>query len=143
MRAALQVKVDSGRAGSASAGTASAGITRDDLATGSNPEATGSRDGRFANRRSAPLNTVETLERQPPRDDSASTDEPASSDQAAPDTQAAPDAAAAGASQVWVNTNSGVYHFPGTRYFGRTKEGTYMSQQEADAHGYRAAQNGQ
>lgn len=33
--------------------------------------------------------------------------------------------------RVWVNTNSGVYHCPGTRWYGRTKEGLFMTQREA------------
>jgi hypothetical protein len=40
---------------------------------------------------------------------------------------------------VWVNTNSGVYHCPGTRWYGNTKEGRYMSQKQAQASGYRPA----
>ncbi len=33
--------------------------------------------------------------------------------------------------RVWVNTNSGAYHCPGTRWFGKTHEGEYMTQKEA------------
>jgi hypothetical protein len=40
---------------------------------------------------------------------------------------------------VWVNTDSGVYHKPGTRYFGKTKQGKYMSEADAIKAGYRAA----
>lgn len=41
--------------------------------------------------------------------------------------------------RVWVNTNSGVYHCPGTRWYGNTKEGQFMSQREAQAKRYRPA----
>lgn len=41
--------------------------------------------------------------------------------------------------KVWVNTNSGVYHCPGTRWYGSTKEGKLMTQKEAQAKGYRPA----
>ena len=40
---------------------------------------------------------------------------------------------------VWVNTNSGVYHCPGTRWYGKTKSGKYMTQPEAQSKGYRPA----
>ena len=40
---------------------------------------------------------------------------------------------------VWVNTKSGVYHCPNTRWYGNTKEGKYMTQQEARSKGYRPA----
>ena len=41
--------------------------------------------------------------------------------------------------KVWVNTNSGVYHCPGTRWYGNTKSGQYMTQKEAQSKGYRPA----
>jgi hypothetical protein len=41
--------------------------------------------------------------------------------------------------RVWVNTNSGVYHCPGTRWYGRTKEGAFMTQREARQKGNRPA----
>lgn len=40
---------------------------------------------------------------------------------------------------VWVNTNTGVYHCPNTRWYGNTKSGEYMTQREAQAKGYRPA----
>ena len=41
--------------------------------------------------------------------------------------------------RVWVNTNSGIYHCPGTRWYGKTKQGKYMGECEAQKAGYRAA----
>jgi micrococcal nuclease len=41
--------------------------------------------------------------------------------------------------RVWVNTASAVYHCPGTRYYGNTKEGRYMTQDEAKRGGNLAA----
>src|SRR5262249_49929307 len=40
---------------------------------------------------------------------------------------------------VWVNTKSGVYHCPGTRWYGKTKTGAFMEQREAQQRGYRPA----
>jgi hypothetical protein len=41
--------------------------------------------------------------------------------------------------RVWVNTKSGVYHCPSTRWYGSTKQGDYMTQKEAQEKGYRPA----
>jgi hypothetical protein len=43
------------------------------------------------------------------------------------------------ASRVWLNTRSGVYHCPGTRYYGTTKSGTYLSELDARSRGHRPA----
>ncbi len=40
---------------------------------------------------------------------------------------------------VWVNTATGVYHKEGDRYYGKTKQGKYMTEEEAIKAGYRAA----
>ena len=56
---------------------------------------------------------------------------------------AAVKAPAAQGVKVWVNTNSGVYHFPGERWYGNTAEGQYMTEGAARAAGYRATENGQ
>ena len=41
--------------------------------------------------------------------------------------------------QVWVNTKSRVYHCAGTRWYGTTKQGAYMTQKEAQEKGNRPA----
>ena len=43
-----------------------------------------------------------------------------------------------GAAVVWVNTRSKVYHAKGARDYGKTKEGFYMCQAQADKSGFRA-----
>ena len=47
-------------------------------------------------------------------------------------------AAAKASGKVWVNTESGVYHKSG-RWYGKTKQGKFMTEAEAKSAGYKAA----
>ena len=47
-------------------------------------------------------------------------------------------AAGGGAGKVWVNSKSNTYHCMGTKYYGKTKEGTYMTEAEAKTKGAHA-----
>jgi hypothetical protein len=48
--------------------------------------------------------------------------------------------AAKASGKVWVNTESGVYHKSG-QWYGATKQGKFMTEQEAKQAGYRAAKS--
>jgi hypothetical protein len=48
-------------------------------------------------------------------------------------------APAKGTGMVWVNTDSNVYHKPGTRWYGKTKKGKYMTEADAIKAGYHPA----
>ena len=61
---------------------------------------------------------------------------PAASTNNSPPVEGAP-----GHGMVWVNTDSGVYHKEGSRYYGKTKQGKYMSEADAVKAGYRPAKN--
>jgi len=54
--------------------------------------------------------------------------------------QTAP-APAAGSGKVWVNTKSKIYHCEGTKFYGHTKAGEYMSEADAIAKGNKANRN--
>ena len=46
-----------------------------------------------------------------------------------------------GNGQVWVNSATHVYHKEGSRFYGKTKHGKYVSEQDAIKEGDRAAKN--
>jgi hypothetical protein len=46
-----------------------------------------------------------------------------------------------GAGKVWANDDSKIYHCPDDRFYGKTASGSYMTESEAIAQGYRADHN--
>ena len=48
---------------------------------------------------------------------------------------AADEAPGGGPDKVWVNTNSSVYHCPGSRFYGKTAHGRYMTESAAKSAG--------
>lgn len=42
----------------------------------------------------------------------------------------------AGSGQVWVNTHSRIYHCEGSKFYGHTKQGEFMSEADAQAKGF-------
>jgi hypothetical protein len=50
-----------------------------------------------------------------------------------------PPAAGGGHGQVWVNTEIGVYHREGSVFYGTTRKGKYMTEQDAKTAGYKPA----
>ena len=56
---------------------------------------------------------------------------------ATPSTAKGATAPRGGPGQVWVNTPTKVYHCPGTRWYGKTKQGELMSEGEAKAKGFK------
>ncbi len=70
---------------------------------------------------------------------SPTTPAPTAADQFSTEAQAK--ARCPGDTVVWVNLDSKVYHFAGTRNYGTTKSGAYMCERDATAAGSRAAKN--
>jgi hypothetical protein len=75
----------------------------------------------------------------------ASTPAPVNASKSAKQTKPVVNAASApggGNGLVWVNTQTHVYHKQGSRYYGKTKQGKYISEQDAITEGDRPAAKG-
>jgi len=65
---------------------------------------------------------------------------PAAKKHKAPEPQTA-QAAGGGNGQVWVNSETHVYHKEGSKWYGKTKQGKYMSEADAVKEGDKPAKN--
>ena len=73
---------------------------------------------------------------------SASTKSSASSKSTSTTEDTVPARQAPAKGMVWVNTATKVYHYEGDRWYGKTKEGKFMTEQDAIKAGYRASKEG-
>jgi hypothetical protein len=72
--------------------------------------------------------------------EAASATTPAAKKHKAPEPQAA-QAPGGGNGQVWVNTETHVYHKEGSKWYGKTKHGKYVSEADAVKEGDKASKN--
>jgi hypothetical protein len=85
----------------------------------------------------ATLNAAPAAKPTPAASTASSTTSSAPAQAAATTKPPVPPANAAGV--VWINTDTGVYHKQGTRWYGKTKHGKYMLETDAIKAGYKPA----
>jgi DNA uptake protein ComE-like DNA-binding protein len=147
VREATTKKIIAGRPYSSVSDLSKAGVSASTISKITPLVTVGNASAASSSPRSAPAPKPAPAAATPP----ASTPPPAPA--ASPATAAAPPPAAParastaaaqgspGNGMVWVNTETGVYHKEGSRFYGKTKTGKYMSVADAEKAGYRAAKN--
>jgi hypothetical protein len=138
---AHRVSADKSGGSAAAAGGASAGSKESDKASGSSA---------VSSDREAPASTATKKSKRSRSSETANQPE-AASDQSSTSsggtsgsgqTEAAQPQTPPQKGMVWVNLPTGVYHREGDRWYGKTKNGKFMSEADAVKAGYRPAKNG-
>src|SRR5580658_5444048 len=83
--------------------------------------------------------TVSKLHAQTPLSNSADKPQAAATPAAAPSPAKPQTPPTKASGMVWVNTDTGVYHREGSRWYGKTKHGKYMLETDAIKAGYKPA----
>jgi hypothetical protein len=83
--------------------------------------------------------SVSTSHAQSPQSNSADKQQATATPAAAPSAGEPQTPPAKTSGMVWVNTDTGVYHKEGSRWYGKTKHGKYMLETDAIKAGYKPA----
>ena len=92
----------------------------------------------YATEEAKPAATPAAAAAPPKKEAATSAKEAAAPTKTSANTPAATPAAGGGSGKVWVNSASKVYHCEGTKWYGTTKKGEYMTEVQAKAAGNHA-----